>query len=50
MDRHGIEGYKVLDRDVCPVGNGTHVLVLKRWIGADVEVVRVSEPDADSRE
>lgn len=44
MDRHEIEGYEVLDRDVRPVGNGAHVLVPKRWIGADVKVVRVSDP------
>ena len=50
MNRREIEGDEVLDRDVHPVGNGAHVLVPNRWIGADVTVVRVSEPDADSVE
>ena len=45
MDRHEIEGYEVLDRDARAVGNGAHVYVPKSWIGADVKVVRVSDPD-----
>jgi len=28
-----------------PTGNGAHVLVPKRWRGADVKVVRTTEPD-----
>lgn len=45
MDRHEIEGSEVIEDDVKATGNGTHVLVPKRWRGAKVKVVRTSEPD-----
>ena len=45
MDRHEIEGHEVIDGEVKPTGNGAHVLVPKRWRGADVKIVRTSAPD-----
>jgi putative transposon-encoded protein len=45
MGQYQITGHEVLDRDVREIGNGAHVLVPKRWIGADVKVVRTSEAD-----
>lgn len=48
MDRFEIEGHEVHDGEAKPTGNGAYVLVPKRWLGADVKVVRVSEPSTDS--
>jgi putative transposon-encoded protein len=45
MDRHEIEGHEVIESEVKATGNGAHVLVPKRWRGADVKIVRTSEPD-----
>ena len=45
MDRHEIEDHEVIDGEVKPTGNGAHVLVPKRWPGADVKIVRISAPD-----
>jgi putative transposon-encoded protein len=50
MDRFEIEGEEVLDGTAKPSGNSAHVIVPKRWRGADVKVVRVSDPDPDSDE
>jgi len=37
---------EVLDRTVKPFGSGgAHITIPKRWIGAEVKVVRVSDPD-----
>lgn len=47
MDRFDIEGHEAVDADVKETGNGAHVYVPRRWLGADVKVVRVSEPDSD---
>jgi putative transposon-encoded protein len=47
MDRFEIEGEEVLDGTAKPSGNSAHVIVPKRWRGADVKVVRVSDPDPD---
>ncbi|MFB6133710.1 MAG: DUF2080 family transposase-associated protein [Halanaeroarchaeum sp.] len=47
MDRYQIEGHEVHEGTAKPTGNGAYVLVPKRWLGADVKVVRVSEPDHD---
>jgi len=44
MDRHKIEGHEVIEGEVKPTGNGAHVLVPKDWRGADVKIVRTSEP------
>ena len=45
MDRYEIEGHEVIDGTAKATGNGAHVLVPKRWRGADVKVVRTSDPD-----
>jgi len=45
MDRHAIKGHEVIEGEVKATGNGAHVLVPKRWRGADVKIVRISEPD-----
>jgi putative transposon-encoded protein len=49
MDRYETQNAKeVLDQTVKPFGSGgAHITVPKRWIGADVKVVRVSDPDPD---
>jgi putative transposon-encoded protein len=47
IDRFEIEGEEVLDGTAKPSGNSAHVIVPKRWRGADVKVVRISEPDSD---
>ena len=47
MDRFEIEGEEVLDGTAKPSGNSAHVIVPKRWRGADVKVVRVSKPNSD---
>jgi len=38
-----IDGEEVLDGEVKPFGNSAHVIVPKRWRGADVKVVRTSK-------
>ncbi|WP_142987469.1 DUF2080 family transposase-associated protein [Halorubrum cibi] len=45
MDRHEVEGHEVIEGEVKPTGNGAHVLVPKRWRGADVKIVRTSASD-----
>jgi putative transposon-encoded protein len=47
MDGFEIEGEEVLDGTAKPSGNSAHVIVPKGWRGADVKVVRISEPDSD---
>ena len=44
MDRHEIEGHEVITGMVKATGNGAHVLVPKDWRGADVKIVRTTEP------
>jgi putative transposon-encoded protein len=41
------DGEEALDREVKPFGNSAHVTIPKRWLGAEVKVVRISEPDLD---
>ena len=43
-NRFEIDGEEVLDGEVKGFGNSAHVTVPKRWRGADVKVVRTSEP------
>ncbi|WP_227357605.1 DUF2080 family transposase-associated protein [Haladaptatus salinisoli] len=50
MERFEINGHEVVDGDVRATGNGAHVYVPRRWLGADVKIVPVSEPDSDSGE
>ena len=47
MDRYETDdAEEVLDRTVKPFGSGgAHITVPKRWRGAEVKVVRVSDPD-----
>ena len=45
MGQFEIASHEVVDRDVKATGNGAHVYVPKRWRGADVKVVRTSEPN-----
>ncbi len=45
MGEFTINGHEVVDGDVKATGNGAHVYVPKRWRGADVKVVRTSDPD-----
>ncbi len=47
MNKFEIKGEEVLDGTAKPSGNSAHVIVPKRWRGADVKVVRVSEPNSD---
>ena len=47
MDTFQVEGHEVINGSVTPAGTGAHVLVPKRWRGADVKVVRTTEPDSD---
>ena len=49
-DSFEIEGEEVLDGEVKPFGNSAHVTVPKRWRGADVKVVRTSEPTEQDEE
>ncbi|QWC19442.1 DUF2080 family transposase-associated protein [Halorubrum sp. 2020YC2] len=40
-----VEGEEVLEREVKPFGSGgAHITIPKRWLGANVKVVRTSEP------
>ena len=43
-NRFEIDGEEVLNGEVKPFGNSGHVTVPKRWRGAEVKVVRTSEP------
>jgi putative transposon-encoded protein len=48
--RFEIDGEEVLAREVKEFGNSAHVTVPKRWRGADVKVVRISEPTENDDE
>jgi len=45
VDRHEIEGHELIDGTAKATGNGAHVLGPKDWRGADVNVVRTTDPD-----
>jgi len=49
-NRFEIDGEEVLDGEVKSFGNSAHVTVPKRWRGADVKVVRTSEPTEQDEE
>ncbi|WIV66123.1 DUF2080 family transposase-associated protein [Natrialbaceae archaeon AArc-T1-2] len=49
-DRFEIHGHEVVEGDVTRVGNGAHVLVPKDWLGAEVKVVRTTDPQQDGEE
>lgn len=42
-----ISGEETIEKEVKPQGNGAHVIVPKRWRGAQVKITRISEPDHD---
>jgi len=42
--RFEIDGKEVLNGEVKPFGNSAHVTVPKRWRGAEVKIIRTSEP------
>jgi putative transposon-encoded protein len=47
-DRYEIEGEAIVERDVKPFGSGgAHVTAPKDWIGADVKLVRTTDPNHD---
>lgn len=47
-DRYEIEGEAIVEREVKPFGSGgAHVTAPKDWIGADVKLVRTTDPDHD---
>ena len=50
MGRFELEGHEVVDGEVKATGNGAHVYAPKRWLGADVKLVRVSELDDEDDE
>jgi putative transposon-encoded protein len=44
-DRYEIEGEEIVQRTVKPFGSGgAHVTAPKAWLGADVKLVRISDP------
>ncbi len=45
MDRHETEGHEVIDGEATATDNGAHVFVPKDWRGANVKIVRTSNPD-----
>jgi putative transposon-encoded protein len=45
-----LDGEKVLDGEVKLFGNSAYVTVLKCWRGADMKVVRTSEPTEQDEE
>ncbi|MFB6229478.1 MAG: DUF2080 family transposase-associated protein [Halobacteriales archaeon] len=42
-----INGEETIEKEVKPQGNGAHVIVPKRWTGAQVKITRISDPDPD---
>lgn len=47
-DRYEIEGEEIVEREVKPFGSGgAHVTVPKDWIGAEVKLVRTTDPGSD---
>jgi putative transposon-encoded protein len=47
IDRFKIEDEEVINETAKPSGNSAHIIVPKRWRGADVKAVRVSGPESD---
>jgi putative transposon-encoded protein len=44
-DRYEIEGEEIVQRTVKPFGSGgAHVTAPKAWLGADIKLVRISDP------
>ena len=46
-DHYEIEGEEIVEREVKPFGSGgAHLTAPKRWLGATVKIVRVTDPDS----
>jgi putative transposon-encoded protein len=45
MGTFELEGEEIIDREAKEFGGSAHVTVPKDWRGADVKVIRVSDPD-----
>ncbi len=45
MGTFELKGEEILDREAKEFGGSAHVTVPKDWRGADVKVIRVSNPD-----
>ena len=46
-DHYEIEGKEIVEREVKPFGSGgAHLTAPKRWLGATVKIVRVTDPDS----
>ena len=42
-----IRGEETIEKEVKPQGNGAHVIVPKDWIGAQVKITRITDPDTE---
>ena len=42
-----ISGEETIKKEVKSQGNGAHVIVPKRWTGAQVKITRISDPEVD---
>ncbi len=42
-----IRGEETIEKEAKPQGDGAHVIVPKAWIGAQVKITRVTDPDHD---
>ncbi|MFP4217875.1 MAG: DUF2080 family transposase-associated protein [Salinarchaeum sp.] len=45
MGTFELEGQEIIDREAKQFGGSAHVTVPKDWRGADLKVIRVSDPD-----
>ena len=45
MGTFELKGKEIIDREAKEFGGSAHVTVPKDWRGADVKVIRVSNPD-----
>ena len=50
MGTFELEGEEIIDRQAKEFGGSAHVTVPKDWRGADVKVIRVSDPDETNDE
>lgn len=45
-----INGEETIEKEVKPQGNGAHVIIPKAWLGSQVKITRVSDPDPTESE
>lgn len=45
MGTFELEGEEIIDREAKEFGGSAHVIVPKDWRGADVKVIRVTDPE-----